>query len=213
MDNAAVGNATPVVRIAEDFPAEAPYIEREFKRLFPTLELLNFNAGHHHWVSLAGTETELLRLKILDPSMIAVRPKRLASMHRGPGTPGTCIWTRRGARDRVEAHIELDESLDRAHPFAPFAIWNWRSFVRQCAPPEPVKTSAERLEFCESLLNMILQCARGEHPSWPDALPLDAQARIEGRIDTIFAELQRYVPTAPPRPSHLRLVVDNEVRS
>jgi hypothetical protein len=36
------GNA---LMVAKNYPAVAPLIEREFKRICPTLELLDFNAG------------------------------------------------------------------------------------------------------------------------------------------------------------------------
>jgi hypothetical protein len=33
------------LRVAEKYPAVAPVVERIFKRIFPTLQLENFNAG------------------------------------------------------------------------------------------------------------------------------------------------------------------------
>jgi hypothetical protein len=66
------------LRVAEHYPAVAPVIEREFKRICPMLELLDFNSDGNRWswILFSGAETEILRLGVIDSSMIAVRPKR-----------------------------------------------------------------------------------------------------------------------------------------
>jgi len=214
----------PALKVAEDYPAVASYIDREFKRQFPTLELLDFNAGHHHWVSLAGTEAELLRLKIVDPSLIAVRPKRLAY------SPGAKVWTRRRARDLVEAHIDLDESLDRSHPLANFAVWNWEEILKQSTPLPNYSTPREWKSKYKRSLAIAFPIAELFQYSKPGEDDLRDQIygirfrfgdRDIQRFTSIIAKFREELFTAidqaaaidtqqPTRPSFLRLAVDNE---
>jgi hypothetical protein len=127
-----MGNSTDpvamvrVLRVAEEYPAVAPVVARLFQRICPSVELLDFNAlradgfrwgANLHWILFSGTETELLRLSLIEASMIPVRPKRLVHF------PGGHV--RRLARDRLSVYLCLDESFDRAHPLAALAPWNW----------------------------------------------------------------------------------------
>jgi hypothetical protein len=70
-------------------------------------------------------------LGIIDQSMIAARPKRLKDFSGG--------WTRRLARNHVSVHLHLDETLDRAHPLAPLASWNWQMLVDQSEPAARIR--------------------------------------------------------------------------
>jgi hypothetical protein len=60
------------------------------------------------------------------------------------------------------------------------------------------------------MLDMIMQCARGDHPSWPKAMPAETQCLIERHVDAIRESFRRNgSKRTAPRPSFLRLVIDN----
>jgi hypothetical protein len=85
-----------------------------------------------------------------------------------------------------------------------------RQFTEDCNEPEKESSKHElsRADFCTSMLDMIMQCARGDHPSWPDSMPAETQCRIERHIDVLREEFRRSVSNRRA-PSFLRLVVDN----
>ena len=77
-----------------------------------------------------------------------------------------------------------------------------------------------RLSFCDSMLDALVGSADGRHPYYPDALPTESLARVRDHAAAILREVRhaaRLCTDAPSskaaRPSHLRLVVDNEVHT
>jgi hypothetical protein len=80
-------------------------------------------------------------------------------------------------------------------------------FLKEQEPARPT-----RLAFCESMLETVVECTRGRHPYYPNAFPAESLARIRSHVSAILHELKdRSTPDAP-RPSHLRLAVDNTVQ-
>lgn len=133
--------------VAREYPDVAPAVERIFRHEFPTLELLDFNAmragdgihiANYHWISFSGAETELLKLGLIEMWMVPIRPKRRAYFGRGgkDGRDGNSGWVWRLAKNRLSVHLILNEPLDRTHPLAALAPWNW-PFTASCAPPRP----------------------------------------------------------------------------
>jgi len=136
--------AASALRVAEKYPAFAPMVERVFKRICPTLELINFDFGadradgwrNYAWILLSGAESELLGLGIIEAAMIPVRPKRVVYF------PFPC-WTvivKRHAQGRLSVRMDLNEdTLDRAHPLAPLASYNWQALVDQSEPAARIR--------------------------------------------------------------------------
>jgi hypothetical protein len=71
------------------------------------------------------------------------------------------------------------------------------------------RSKADCLDFCSSLLDVLDLCARGDHPSYPDAFPVESLHRIRSHVSAIRHELRDRSAPAAARPSHLRLVVNN----
>lgn len=211
--------------VCRDYPDVGPIVEREFKRICPALELLDFNATHlFHWISFSGSEAEILRLGVVNSSMIAVRPKRLVHF---PDVG----WTQRRAGDRVEVHLDLNEELDRTHPLASLAIWNWQSLLDQSKESEEEPLASTAPEWRERVLGQVDfdltflkswngKIWRGKNEHFPRfQFAADEISRMESMIHRFRKELIAAIEVAAvvdtqaaPYPSHLRLVVDNEVR-
>jgi hypothetical protein len=220
-----VSHAPSALRVAERYPLVAPIVEREFKRICPTLELIDFNSCSTdiHWIVFSGTEAELLRLRVIDSSMIAVKPKRVFRSDNGRDH----IKTTRLAGDRIEVRMDLNESLDRAHPLGPLASWNWEALVEKAEgrpssaagagkawrPPSlltarcPPELQAARRQALLAIAQ--LQSAAYEFPQIEDEI----RRRLLSLEDLLRRETERRAPQAKAaRPSYLRLVVDNEAR-
>jgi hypothetical protein len=119
--------------IAERYPAAASAVERVFKRLCPTLDLLNFNAQHSdggrctrgfHWICFSGSETELLEFGLVTAAMLPVRPKRVSRGHINDDSDYFYSVARR-AGGRFEVFLNLSDSLPRSHVLAPLATYSW----------------------------------------------------------------------------------------
>jgi hypothetical protein len=211
--------------VCREYPNVGPIVEREFKRICPTLELLDFNAAHvFHWIEFSGSEAEILRLGVVNSSMIAVRPKRRVHI---PNVGRTL----RRVGDRVEVHLCLNEELDRAHPLAPLAIWNWQSLLDQSEESEEEPLASTAPEWREQALGQVDfdltylkswngKIWRGKNEHLPRfQFAAEEISRMESMIHRFRKELIAAMEVAAvvdtqtaPRASHLRLVVDHEVR-
>jgi hypothetical protein len=112
--------------------------------------------------------------------------------------------------------MDLNESLDRAHPLGPLASWNWEALVEKAENPGKAPTRPP------SLLNTRcppeLQAARqralvslGKLAEFADSFPKQVAAEIMRRVlsleELLRRETERRAPQVKPaRPSYLRLV-------
>jgi hypothetical protein len=129
----------------------------------------------------------------------------------------------------VKVRLDLDESLDRAHPLAPLAIWNWQALVDQSEPEDVGPATAldwkeERLDGMDRDLRFFqswngeLWDGTGEYASPRFRLAeSDTQRLIQifslFRNDLFTALEEATVidtQAAPRSASFLRLVVDND---
>jgi hypothetical protein len=211
-----VSDAPSALRVAERYPLVAPEVEREFRRICPTLELIDFNSCSTdiHWILFSGTEADLLRSGVIGPSMIAVRPKR--NVHCGG------VSTKRLAGDRVEVRMDLKESLDRAHPLAPLASWNWEALVEKTENPGPPrKASSLTPSLLDTPCPPELDAARrrallaiAQLSEISHSLPRvtdEIFRRLRSIEELMRREMERIAEQAKPaRPSFLKLVVNND---
>lgn len=164
--------------------------------------------GH---IEYLGTMDSLMAVGALTPSMMESRKKYRKGDARGlRDDHGNRYFLRPSAIKAEPGRVSLRRYFSRE-------ISMEMPGVRELFPegiPEPEKESSKdepsRADFCTTMLNMIMQCARGDHPSWPKAMPSETQCLIERHIDAIRERFRcNGGKRSAPRPSFLRLVVDN----
>lgn len=86
----------------------------------------------------------------------------------------------------------------------------WNAIRNRPADSAEKERIPDRARFLIDMLDSVLNSAGGQHPWWPQGYSPDALARIRGHLDSVAAELRKD-PAAPlARPSHLRLIIDND---
>jgi hypothetical protein len=168
-------------------------------------------------VDYLGTVDALVAVGALTSSMMGRREK----YRKGDG---------RGLQDEHGHRFNLHRSATRGEPermtlhrYVDWELAMQLPGVRELFPegiPEPERESApekksskvelSRAYFCTTMLNTVVRCARGDHPSWPESMSAEALCLIERHVDAIREGFRRDgSKRTAPRPSFLRLVIDN----
>jgi hypothetical protein len=160
-----------------------------------------------HNISFSGPIDDLLRLGLIEPDMVSVKPKRKL-FRCGPDVKGVDdFYSVRRAGGVLKITRELDETLPRSHPLSPFSVWNWpieSDVERREALPEYVETASKMARTGARLyVETIAECTSAEESNlWQRILP--SIQFFEYQLKGLLDEAQR-----TPKAFALRLVVDN----
>lgn len=183
------------------------------------VELEERNSGAYVMITAQGSTNALLASGYLTPSMMAARAARRRGDPRGSrddhGERYFLTHTpRKGAPERMQLrrHLRPEHAIE---------LPGVREIFPNGIPEPPIqpahtdleesgKHELSRADFCTNMLDIIMQCARGDHPTWPEALPTETQCSIEWYVDALREKFRRSGnKRRAPRPSFLRLVIDN----